>query len=338
MKIIDLVCPNCNGNIQLDEDKEFGFCMHCGHRIVLAGSDIGNNRYAQIKRLKTTLDVKAQGRNQSEIVQLCDRIIELDPNDSEAWYYKGLYALQDGVVSEALPYWTKAVEGMSKEEARELQPIMVEAVASALFSDTEDGIPLISLLSLCAEMSDKTEFTDDDESCDFLVELIDEMVDETSELKDPSTIQYHVSAITIVLMSFVSRFGSIVLCREIFATIAESLTEIRNGMSRISLSNSSLINRDRDEVSRNIAFISRLVSEFDRAIGPHTEEELIRLCDYWVEQDMTDLMNYLLEARVADIELMNATIMSISKYKTERSAKIQAYLDTYFEPLKKGLC
>ncbi len=338
MKIVDLVCPNCNGSIQLDEDREFGFCMHCGHRIVLAGSDIGNNRYAQLKRLKTTLDVKAQGRNQNEIIKLCDRIIELDPNDSDAWYYKGLYALQDGIVSEALPYWTKSVEGMCKEEARELQNIMVEAVADALFSDVEDNIPLLSLLSLCVEMDNKTQFTPDEEPGDFLAELIDKMLEETINLEDSPTIQYHVSAITIVLMSIVSRFGSIIVNRNVLSAIAEVLTEIRDDMSRISFSDSGLINRDRDEVSRNIAFIKRVVSEIDHAMESHTEEEVERLSNYWVEQEMSDFMDYLLEARSADIELASAGIMSASKYKKERNEKIQAFLDTYFEPLKKGLC
>ena len=30
-----LVCPECRGNIQLDDEKEFGFCLYCGCKVVL---------------------------------------------------------------------------------------------------------------------------------------------------------------------------------------------------------------------------------------------------------------------------------------------------------------
>lgn len=340
MKIVDLVCPNCNGSIQLDEDKEFGFCMHCGHRIVLAGSDIGNNRYAQLKRLKTVLEVKSKGSNFKDAEELCDRIIELDPNDSDAWYYKGLYAMRRGIASEALPYWTKSIEGMSKEEAREMSETMADIIADTLLSGEEDNVPVLNLLSICQEMDEKLELddNDDEDTNEFLAEILDKMIDKTQELKDSSTINFHVTVIVISSMCIVSHFGSVFHHKLLLAALVDDLSSIRNGMSRISVTDSWLVNRDREEVSRNISFLSRVISEIDHTLESYTEEELDKLSNYWIEQDMSDFMDYLLDARVADLELMDAGIMSISKYKNERSAKIQSYLDTYFEPLKKGLC
>jgi len=339
MKVIDLVCPNCNGAIQLNEDWEYGFCMHCGHRVVLAGSNIGNGRSAQLKRLKTTLDVKAQGRNQKEIVELCDRIIDLDPNDSEAWYYKGMYVLQNGIASEGLPYWTKSVEGMSREEARELYDYMVQAVANALFSGMEDSVPVWNIISLSLAIDEKTDFPEDDESGDFLPTLIDKMIEMTIEDEtDPSTVLFRVTTITIVSLSIVNVYISIILNQAVLAAIAEGLETIRDGMNRISFSEPGLLSRDRDEVSRNISFISRVVSEMEHTIGSYTDEEMERLESYWTEHDLDDFMDYLLNARVVDLELSHAGLLSISKLKKERSAKIQEYLDAYFEPLKKGLC
>lgn len=34
MKIIALKCPNCNADIELDQDREFGFCNYCGTKIM----------------------------------------------------------------------------------------------------------------------------------------------------------------------------------------------------------------------------------------------------------------------------------------------------------------
>jgi len=33
MKFVAGICPQCGGEIQLDPDKESGYCMHCGVRI-----------------------------------------------------------------------------------------------------------------------------------------------------------------------------------------------------------------------------------------------------------------------------------------------------------------
>ncbi len=35
MALVALKCPHCGGDIQLDSDKEFGFCMHCGTKIMI---------------------------------------------------------------------------------------------------------------------------------------------------------------------------------------------------------------------------------------------------------------------------------------------------------------
>jgi lysine biosynthesis protein LysW len=36
MSLITVTCPECGERIQLNEEKEFGFCMNCGHRIEVA--------------------------------------------------------------------------------------------------------------------------------------------------------------------------------------------------------------------------------------------------------------------------------------------------------------
>ena len=36
MSIIDLCCPHCGGQIVLDDANKFGFCMYCGHKIMLS--------------------------------------------------------------------------------------------------------------------------------------------------------------------------------------------------------------------------------------------------------------------------------------------------------------
>ena len=35
MKLIKLTCPNCNANLDLDSEREFGFCQYCGTKIAI---------------------------------------------------------------------------------------------------------------------------------------------------------------------------------------------------------------------------------------------------------------------------------------------------------------
>lgn len=338
MKIIDLVCPNCNGSIQLDEDKEFGFCMHCGHRIVLADANIGNNRLAQVKRLKEALDVKASGRNRNEIVSLCDRIIELDPKDPDAWYYKGLYVMEDGILSEALAYWIKSAQCMSYEQASQLREIMADAIADTLFSEGEDEIPLTKLLSLSATMDEKLEKEDDEVPVDFFLDVINKILEKISENTDSPDITYPLTGAMIVIMAISARYGSILDHRELFSQISDEFASIRDRMSRFSLSDPGLINENRDQIKRCISFLKMIVAEIDRAMSSHTEDEVDRLNDYWIQDGSLMLMDSLLSARKADFDLSDAGVLSISKYRNQRKEGLRNYVDLYFEPLSRNLC
>ena len=35
MKIIPLVCPNCNANLEVKGDRDFIYCEHCGTKIII---------------------------------------------------------------------------------------------------------------------------------------------------------------------------------------------------------------------------------------------------------------------------------------------------------------
>jgi len=35
MALINLKCPNCNGEIQMDDTKETGFCLYCGNKFMV---------------------------------------------------------------------------------------------------------------------------------------------------------------------------------------------------------------------------------------------------------------------------------------------------------------
>ncbi len=44
MTLVPMKCPGCGGEIQLDDSKEFGFCMFCGAKIQNDASSVRNIR------------------------------------------------------------------------------------------------------------------------------------------------------------------------------------------------------------------------------------------------------------------------------------------------------
>lgn len=56
MRLIDLTCPNCGAAFQVDGDREYCFCQHCGTKMLI---DNGTTRIIDEARIKEA-EVQAQ--------------------------------------------------------------------------------------------------------------------------------------------------------------------------------------------------------------------------------------------------------------------------------------
>lgn len=78
MSFVAAKCPECGGNLQLDNELEYSFCMHCGSKIVV-GDAI---KAAPVKNTNTI----------------------------DTWMNMGNLAFEAGIYQEAYDYFSKAVE------------------------------------------------------------------------------------------------------------------------------------------------------------------------------------------------------------------------------------
>ena len=96
MKFVSGSCPNCGGEVQLDESKEKGFCMHCGSsirvqdavqklKLELSGK-VGVDGINSVQQLKSnaqkSFDVGLY-RNASED---WSKAANIDKTDHESWW------------------------------------------------------------------------------------------------------------------------------------------------------------------------------------------------------------------------------------------------------------
>lgn len=100
MELVQLTCPNCNANIEIDNNREFGFCSYCGTKIAIK-KDIPQTNIEQILINNGTIingtstssivdnlilraeDFLAKG-NIQEAVNYYNRVLDLDIRNEKA--------------------------------------------------------------------------------------------------------------------------------------------------------------------------------------------------------------------------------------------------------------
>jgi DNA-directed RNA polymerase subunit RPC12/RpoP len=114
MTLIALKCPQCGGEIQLDNVKEIGFCMYCGSKVVLQEALSHQVRIDESHKKDAWITLaydNLRSRNYIDAEQYANKIIEVDLKSPDAWYVKGCCAIREQIAVEnwrtALNYSTK---------------------------------------------------------------------------------------------------------------------------------------------------------------------------------------------------------------------------------------
>ena len=90
MPVLAIKCPNCSGNISLDDDREFGFCQYCGTRIKIEDFVVNNITYndynaSQIRRLKAVARAHLDNGDYFEADEIIKELDSMDSKDPELY-------------------------------------------------------------------------------------------------------------------------------------------------------------------------------------------------------------------------------------------------------------
>lgn len=83
MALVSMNCPNCKGPIQVDDSKDFGFCMYCGTKIQLKTSvdiDGVDNLHTMLQRMYAFKRINQL----NNAIKCCKDILEKYPDNFEA--------------------------------------------------------------------------------------------------------------------------------------------------------------------------------------------------------------------------------------------------------------
>lgn len=137
MKFLAAVCPHCGGNLQLPDDRDVVKCMYCGVNVVVQKATQlapGNKQ----NFLELAEHAYSAG-NYNESYEYYTKVLEIEPNNSKAWFGKGnsagwLSKLSEFRFNEMLVAYENAIKFApddSKEALRISCAVELNAVAIA---------------------------------------------------------------------------------------------------------------------------------------------------------------------------------------------------------------
>ena len=125
MSIVNVKCPNCGASIQLDSDREEGFCSYCGSKVKIQEviSRVKIDKSGDLKNLLSLANAAIEANNGQEALDYANKTLEVDSQNGEAWYIKmqaqGLLStFGDLKCNEIVTAGRKAIEFDSSEEMK----------------------------------------------------------------------------------------------------------------------------------------------------------------------------------------------------------------------------
>ena len=94
MGFIKLACPNCGADVELSEDREFGFCTYCGTKIAqdkVVVEHRGNVNVRGIANATSLLDrarLFLEGKDFDNAHLYCEKVLDIDPRNADAYIIK----------------------------------------------------------------------------------------------------------------------------------------------------------------------------------------------------------------------------------------------------------
>lgn len=168
MTFVAAKCPQCGGDLQLDPEKETGFCMHCGSKIVVRDA-IKAVRIDNSHMVDTWMemgDSAAESGNNKEAYDYYTKVVEAQPNNWRAIFKRGKAAgwqstLANIRLMESATSFAKAID-LAPWENNERENIILD---SAKEITSLAG----ALIALRAERFEK--WPDDDEANGFFGDI-----------------------------------------------------------------------------------------------------------------------------------------------------------------------
>jgi DNA-directed RNA polymerase subunit RPC12/RpoP len=144
MGLISRYCPNCGESIELYDNKEFGFCIYCGHKIILKNNTVkpeGVGDSDSMKKWLKLAEVARETNNVRDLKKYAGKIIEADLENAKGWVLKGCASAIELNFDDAAVYWKTGVSYAStSDELAECSFLIADDMQYSLIEHTKNSL------------------------------------------------------------------------------------------------------------------------------------------------------------------------------------------------------
>lgn len=131
MSVISLRCPDCGGNVELDDKRQFGFCVYCGTKIMI--QEQMKQRYVldNSDKIDSWIELSKSAilsRKVDDARKYADMVIEEDSGNKQAWFLKMCCSLMAENRTEEAKYCSKKCMGMTSKDLLDYMPILIDSI------------------------------------------------------------------------------------------------------------------------------------------------------------------------------------------------------------------
>lgn len=321
MSLVALKCPHCGGDIQLDSDKEFGFCMHCGTKIMVQEAVNRNVRIDHSDRLNNLIDIakkQISSGSAADLLDISNKILELDSKNWCGWFVKGVAHAKDAKCAPMYEAWCNAVKEMTTEEYQELRPDFVyyAAVASIGYGVEKqiNGIPTEFLFEIIDKEPDDKIFETD---------VINTMI-ETGYFCEGTSYNSLINAGQIVNAGFCV-YTNLLRYTAGFEALDNLVRKIYATKYAFGANEYGIMSKDFKATFAPYQMIYNAICS-----SKYSEEEFDAAADYWSKAEELKYVDLLEEVLWMDDELSDASGLKEMMVRKKMKKKVEEALQVYF--------
>jgi len=219
MSLISLRCPNCAGSIELDEKKDFGFCMHCGQRVILSeniAQTVRIDHSHSIKNWKKLAEVARESNNVDDLKKYVEKILEVDSEHAEGWILKGCASAIEGNIDEAAIHWRTGISLTKTSSELETHFMFIaHDLSISMIGHAIRSFDDLDVISIFVTMFEKMPVELENADCLLLEPIIDSLASVLFEDMD-AAVFYDIYVITydMMILSLASEFSCKILLKK----------------------------------------------------------------------------------------------------------------------------
>ena len=113
MPVIQIVCPKCHGDIELEDSREFGYCSYCGTKIMISEMIPQKIQFDESHKIGTWLsfcESELKSGNYGDLEKHAEKILENEGENYLGWYYIGAAQIGLGKFDTGFESWVKCIK------------------------------------------------------------------------------------------------------------------------------------------------------------------------------------------------------------------------------------